>query len=145
MEQMTLGKDELAASATKLAHELMPKEHAAVVALTGDLGAGKTTFAQAFAKALGVDEHVTSPTYVIEKRYPLTNQKFAHLVHIDAYRLADADELRKLDWESTARDLKNLIIIEWADRVSELIPADAIRISLAYLDEDTRTLTYADR
>jgi tRNA threonylcarbamoyladenosine biosynthesis protein TsaE len=145
MEQMTLGKDELAARAMKLAHELMPEEHAAVIALTGDLGAGKTTFAQAFARALGVASHVTSPTFVIEKRYPLSGQLFAELIHIDAYRLDSAEELRKLDWESTAGDPKNVIVIEWADRVSELIPANAIRISLSYLDEDTRTLTYAGR
>ena len=127
-----------------LALSLVPAAHARVVALTGDLGAGKTTFAQAFAKALGVDEHVTSPTYVIEKRYPLTNQKFAHLVHIDAYRLADADELRKLDWSAAAADPSNLIIIEWADKVAELIPEDATQITLTYVDETTRSVSYGN-
>ncbi len=145
MEATLRTEAELVKGAGELALSLVPAAHARVVALTGDLGAGKTTFSQAFAKALGIDEHVTSPTYVIEKRYPLTNQKFAHLIHIDAYRLTSADELRKLDWVSTATDPQNLIIIEWADKVAELIPEDATQITLAYVDETTRSISYGNK
>ena len=145
MEMMTRKEEELVKDAEQMARELAPGEHARVIALMGDLGAGKTTFAKAFAASLGVDEHVTSPTFVIEKRYLLHDQKFSHLIHIDAYRLKDADELKKLDWQRTVSDPKNIILIEWADRVSELIPHDAVRISLAYLDEETRTITYDNK
>jgi tRNA threonylcarbamoyladenosine biosynthesis protein TsaE len=144
MEATLRTEAELVKEAEELARSLVPALHARVVALQGDLGAGKTTFTQAFAKALGVDEHVTSPTYVIEKRYPLANQKFAHLIHIDAYRLTDADELRKLDWERTVNDAGNLIIVEWADKVAALIPEDAVRITLAYVDETTRSISYGN-
>ena len=103
METMTRTEGELVQDAEQLARDLVPGPHARVVALMGDLGAGKTTYAKAFANALGVNDHVTSPTFVIEKRYPLHNQNFSQLIHIDAYRLENADELRKLDWERTHR------------------------------------------
>ena len=69
-------------------------EGAVVCALHGDLGAGKTTFTQTLARELGVEEIVTSPTFVIMKNYELTNQPFEKLVHIDAYRIEEIDEMR---------------------------------------------------
>jgi tRNA threonylcarbamoyladenosine biosynthesis protein TsaE len=101
---------------------------ATVVTLSGELGAGKTTFAQGMARALGVEETVTSPTFVIEKIYQLENQKFARLVHIDAYRLKSAHELEVLGWKELLADPGNLIVLEWPEQVAEAIPADAIRI-----------------
>ena len=101
---------------------------ATVITLSGELGAGKTTFVQEVARALGVSETVSSPTFVIEKIYELTDQKFSHLIHIDAYRLKDAEELKHLGWEEIAADAGNLICIEWPERVSELIPEGAIRV-----------------
>ncbi len=101
---------------------------ATVVALSGDLGAGKTTFAQGVARALGVEETVASPTFVIEKVYELRGQRWNRLVHIDAYRLKDANELGALGWGDLIAEQGNLILIEWPERVQEAIPADAIRI-----------------
>lgn len=101
---------------------------ATVVVLSGDLGAGKTTFVQAVAKALGVEEAVTSPTFVIEKIYQLKGQQFERLVHIDAYRLERAEELEKLGFRELLNDPGNLILLEWPERVPELIPDHAIRI-----------------
>ena len=138
----TYAREALEAEAARLAKSLAPGERARVVALIGDLGAGKTTFVQALARSLGVHEPVTSPTYVIEKIYPLEGQAFARLVHIDAYRLDTPDELVKLDWARTLSDAANLIVIEWADRVKELLPHDAITARLAVHDADTRTLAY---
>jgi tRNA threonylcarbamoyladenosine biosynthesis protein TsaE len=98
-----------------------------ILALSGELGAGKTTFVQAIAKALGVEETVTSPTFVIEKIYQLEDQKWRRLIHIDAYRLKSAHELEMLGWKELLADSGNLIIIEWPEKVSEAIPNDAIR------------------
>ena len=79
---------ELQAYARKFVASLMPHRDAAtLVTLSGDLGAGKTTFTQGIARALGVEETVASPTFVIEKVYVLTAQRWERLVHIDAYRL----------------------------------------------------------
>ena len=79
---------ELEVFAKEVTAALAPRGHTAVVmALYGDLGAGKSAFVKALAKALGVSGIVTSPTFVLQKIYPLQNQKFERLIHIDAYRL----------------------------------------------------------
>lgn len=120
--------DELTSFAREFVHAVTPREAARVIALSGELGAGKTTFAQGVAHALGVAETVSSPTFVIEKVYALAGQSFQRLIHIDAYRLSGAQDLRALGWEEIILDLGNLILLEWPERVPELIPADAIRI-----------------
>ncbi len=117
---------------------------ATVVALSGELGAGKTTFAQAMAKALGVEETVTSPTFVLEKIYALENQKFARLVHVDAYRLKVAHELEVLGWKELLQDPGNLIILEWPENVADVVPKDAIRITLTG-SGDTREIFYGTK
>ena len=113
---------------------------ATVVTLSGELGAGKTTFAQGIAKALGVEETVTSPTFVIEKIYQLEKQKFSRLVHIDAYRLNGAHELQMLGWDELLRDPQNLIVLEWPENVAELIPENAIRVRFE-IEGDGRIIT----
>ena len=112
---------------------------ATVIALSGELGAGKTTFTQAAAKALGVEETVNSPTFVIEKIYQLPldsargENKFSRLIHIDAYRLKSAEELTHLGWDDIIVDPLNLIIIEWPEHVEEAIPKNAHRIRIEIL------------
>ncbi|VAW19133.1 tRNA threonylcarbamoyladenosine biosynthesis protein TsaE, partial [hydrothermal vent metagenome] len=98
-----------------------------VVGLQGDLGAGKTAFTKSVAKALGVGVSVTSPTFVIEKIYKLPvraphaggpeNEIFSRLIHIDAYRLESGSELTSLGWEDISSDPKNIILIEWPEKV----------------------------
>jgi tRNA threonylcarbamoyladenosine biosynthesis protein TsaE len=126
-------------------HEFLAKlvpytDHAMCITLSGDLGAGKTTFTQGIARALGVEEHVTSPTFVLEKVYELSGQKWTRLIHIDAYRLVNEHELEVLGWHEMAQDPGNLIIIEWPEMVAELIPTDAIRITISG-DGDTREVS----
>lgn len=120
---------------------LAPKENAAtVVGLYGNLGAGKTAFTQCVAKVLGVGEKVLSPTFVIEKIYELTNQKFTHLIHIDAYRMDSSDELLHLGWKEITSNPKNLILIEWPERVADIMP-EHIKINLKVLeDEESREI-----
>jgi tRNA threonylcarbamoyladenosine biosynthesis protein TsaE len=116
---------------------LVPKSDAAtLVTLSGELGAGKTTFAQGIARALGVQEMVTSPTFVIEKIYKLEHQKWERLIHIDAYRLKSAHELEGLGWKELLTDSGNLIVLEWPERVAEAMPGDAIRISFEINGEE---------
>lgn len=114
---------------------------ATVLALSGDLGAGKTAFVKGVAKALGVQEHVTSPTFVIMKMYPLEG-RFKKLVHIDAYRLKGEHHLKVLGWEDLLEDPHNLICIEWPAQASGAMPAHAIRIALRYTGENEREIIY---
>jgi len=121
--------------------ELKPNPNTAtVVGLYGDLGAGKTFFTQIVAKTLGVEENIVSPTFVIEKIYAIKNnsaeQKFSHLIHIDAYRLETSAELLHLGWNSIISDPKNLILIEWPERVADIMPKH-IKISLKHLENET--------
>jgi len=112
---------------------------ATVVGLYGELGAGKTTFTQIIAKQFGIKETVTSPTFVIEKIYELTGQKFLHLIHIDAYRLESGDELMHLGWKDIIADPQNIILIEWPERVAEIMP-EHVKINLQHSSENTREI-----
>jgi len=112
-----------------------------VIGLIGELGAGKTTFAKAFAKELGVKETISSPTFVIEKIYKIKNKGgFTHLVHIDAYRLNEPEELISLGWKEIIENPKNIILIEWADKVKKILPKSYIRIDLKHLDGEKREI-----
>ncbi|MBI5140359.1 MAG: tRNA (adenosine(37)-N6)-threonylcarbamoyltransferase complex ATPase subunit type 1 TsaE [Candidatus Vogelbacteria bacterium] len=121
------------------------KNQATVVGLFGELGAGKTSFTQGVAKALGVEGDITSPTFVLEKIYKISkkyNRDFERLVHIDAYRLDEPKEILKLGWEELISDPKNLILIEWPERVSSELQKNLIKIKFESMgtDEDKRKI-----
>lgn len=121
--------------------KLKPSSNATVVGLYGDLGAGKTAFTKGVAKAFGVEEDITSPTFVIEKIYALSNQCFDTLIHIDAYRLEKAEELARLGWNNLLKDPKNIILIEWPEKVAEIMPKDHTKLFFTFIDENTRTIS----
>ncbi len=144
MEATAHTKEELQQEAKAFVSRLsQKKEGATVVALSGELGAGKTTFVQGMALMLGICDPITSPTFVVEKIYELSGQPFSHLVHIDAYRLKNAQELASLGFHTLITDPSNLMCIEWAENVQELIPSDAIRVTLSVLKEGGRHISYA--
>lgn len=122
-----------------LAGVLRPSGRATVVALEGELGAGKTTFVQGFARALGVREKIKSPTFVLMKIYALTkNKTFKHFVHIDCYRMQNSKDLTHLGLKEILRDRGAVILIEWADRIKKTLPRDAIKLTFLHgkkLDE----------
>lgn len=96
-----------------------------VLAMVGELGAGKTTFTQSLAKALGVQERVTSPTFVIMKVYKTKHQTIKNLVHIDAYRLGEAVDLSNIGWTDW-QDKNSVVVIEWADKVAKQLGKETI-------------------
>lgn len=145
-----------AAFALGLAHVVRGGD---VVALSGDLGAGKTTLVRDLARALGVPDHlVHSPTFVMVNQYPIrpgtTNS--ARLVHIDAYRLHGSDELDTLGWDTfidlgttdasgrpLAAHADAIVVIEWAQRLSDSLPTGErlARVGLVATSEDSREVT----
>ncbi|MEX0917412.1 MAG: tRNA (adenosine(37)-N6)-threonylcarbamoyltransferase complex ATPase subunit type 1 TsaE [Candidatus Paceibacterota bacterium] len=134
----------LHAEARCLLETLIPKENEAViVGLSGELGAGKTTFVKEIADLLGIEEIVTSPTFVIQKVYKLKNQKFSRLIHIDAYRLGGGGGLQVLGFEELLKDPKNLIFVEWPEKVKDILPNSTQIISFSVLDGERRELSYA--
>jgi len=120
------------------------QERAVVIGLRGDLGSGKTTFVQCVAEALGIEEPVTSPTFVIQKTYRLEGQTFKRLVHIDAYRIQSANEMPALRWEETVSDPSNIVFIEWPENIEGALPEDAIMINFTYVDENTRNIVFRE-
>lgn len=144
MKTKELSEKDIANEAVRFIETLAPEQSATVIGLHGDLGAGKTTFTQGLARALGIKESVTSPTFVIMKTYtlPKGDIHFSHLIHIDAYRLESGDELRKLGWETLLKDPHNLIVVEWADRIENILPRNTKRIRLDVSGETTRVFSY---
>ena len=104
-----------------------------VVGLSGDLGAGKTAFTQAISKHLGIKNKILSPTFVIMKKYELKNKKYDFLFHLDAYRLKNEKELLHLGWEEIISDRKNLVLIEWPENVSKIMPKNTKYIHISDL------------
>ncbi|HTK60340.1 MAG TPA: tRNA (adenosine(37)-N6)-threonylcarbamoyltransferase complex ATPase subunit type 1 TsaE [Candidatus Baltobacteraceae bacterium] len=112
-----------------------------VVALIGNLGAGKTVFAQAFAKALGVKERVQSPTFIFMHEHRLKRKSGpTYFVHADAYR-GGIPELRNIGIEEYFGRPETVVLIEWADRVKGLLPKKRITVRLRHLGGDRRSIS----
>ena len=121
-ETISNSVDETWAIAQALVEEL-PKR--AVLALHGDLGAGKTCFVQGIALALGINQPVTSPTFTIVNEY----HGDRYLCHIDLYRLSGADEVLALGFDEYL-EAEGIVAVEWPERAEEIFPADIINISI---------------
>ena len=107
------------------------------IALRGDLGAGKTCFARGLASGLGCDERqVSSPTFIVLQRYRGAR---IDLVHVDAYRLSNPEQLRDSGLELGAHDC--VAAIEWSERVESELPADTITVALIATSATDRAIT----
>lgn len=117
-----------------------------VLALEGNLGAGKTTFMQKFAKELHIEDTVTSPTYVIMKRYEVqddTIEIFKTLIHLDVYRIESIDEMRVLRFGELLQEQGAVVCIEWADKIKELLPEHTLYMEIQSTGEQSRTITFS--
>ena len=111
-----------------------------MLALRGDLGAGKTTFIQGLAKGLGIRKTIVSPTFIIVRRYPVSDGR--QFYHVDLYRLEEGigKELKNLGLTDEWGRKENIVVIEWADKARNEIPKNAIWIEFEYLDEHKRKI-----
>lgn len=108
-----------------------------LIAFTGDLGAGKTTFISGVAKGWGTVDHVTSPTFVLVNEY--YRQDHQVMYHMDAYRIGSLWEAEELDFD---RMLKTgPMLIEWAERIEPILPKDRIWIHMNYISDEIRSFT----
>jgi tRNA threonylcarbamoyladenosine biosynthesis protein TsaE len=132
-EVVTASAEETEAAGERLGRRLQP---GAVVALTGELGAGKTCFVQGLVRGLGASVRATSPTFVLVNQY--RGRVLVH--HVDAYRTDSMTELMDLG----LLDLMggdDVTLIEWADKLEPLLPPDAIRVHIAGVGDEPRTIT----
>ena len=121
--------------AGRFAQELAPGD---VVCLEGDLGAGKTTFTQGLAAAMGVPGRVTSPTFCIVQEH--AGERL--LVHMDLYRLHDEADVEAIGWEDYLAQ-GAVLVVEWPERAGSLVPADAKRVVFRHLDgEELRSIEF---
>ena len=127
--------DDTAAAAAAFAGVLHGGE---IVSLEGDLGAGKTCFARGIARALGIGQHVTSPTFVLQKRYRIPAGRVNALVHYDLYRLDSYDELLAIGFDDL--DEQSVALVEWGDRFVSEYPVPPIRVRLDYAGPDARAI-----
>lgn len=142
MKTIFTSEAELAAFAKTFAEKLSsPSSGATVVALTGDLGSGKTTFVKHVLGALGVLETVISPTFVLVREYPISKAEYAVAYHIDVYRLAQAEEIFDLGLSEILQNPQAIVFIEWADRIKDQLPSDALWLSFEHgKDEQERSV-----
>jgi len=103
-----------------------------VVAIAGDLGAGKTTLVRAICRGYGVRDEVTSPTYALVHEYQGAR---GPVYHVDLYRLGSPGELTSIGWYDIISS-NALVLVEWPERAGDLLPASAVPIELEYLPED---------
>lgn len=128
---ITRSEDDTLELAAKLARQWRP---GTVIAIDGNLGAGKTAFVRGLVQGLqGESSDVSSPTFVISQEYDTPSSP---VIHIDAYRIGSVSDLESIGWDEmlTARDA--IIAIEWAERIEQALPDDAVHITIDYVDEE---------
>lgn len=112
-----------------------------VFALFGELGSGKTTFTKGFGSALGIERHMTSPTFVISKEYIVRSSRIKKLVHVDCYRLSCGEDAENIGLDEYLNGGEAVLLLEWPDRIEEILPENVKRIHFEYVDENTRKIT----
>lgn len=138
-ELITTSKEETIRSGKECARRLSGKS---LVILSGDLGAGKTTFIQGMLEEFEIEGPYTSPTFVIMKQYDVRSEShpdIRRVYHTDAYRIGSS-EILSLGWEEWLDDPVGVVLLEWPERVADIIPEDAVKISLEWLDESKRKI-----
>lgn len=131
------------AEETTILGKLLGKElkTGVVMAFEGDLGSGKTTFIQGLAKGLGIHERIISPTFVLMRRYEVRGRKnIERFYHMDLYRIHSKRDLVNLDFEEIIRNPKNVVAVEWAERVPDLLPNYPLRIQCGYINNLKRKI-----
>ncbi len=125
----------------KIAKDLSQKfkNTGGIIALMGDLGAGKTTFTQGFAKALGIKEKIISPTFVITRQHQIPNTN-RFLFHIDLYRLENITSLPEIGISEFIDQKNSIVIIEWPEKILNLLPDETIKIKIEKIKNNERKI-----
>ncbi len=127
------------------------KYNATVIGLCGDLGSGKTTFTKYFAKQFGIlAKDIISPTFIIQKKFRIIKKErieknkqplpFKNFYHLDVYRIENSNEILKLKWQETLDNSENIILVEWANKIEDILPVDTIKMYFESIDENTRKI-----
>ncbi len=134
-------------SQTKKVGEILAKEilktktrNSILICLKGQLGSGKTTFLQGFARGLKIKKRILSPTFVLLKRFPLKNENFENFYHIDCYRIKKAKEILNLGLFQILKNKKNILAIEWANKIKKVIKQRALWLTFKIRGDKKREI-----
>lgn len=132
--------------------KLQPTEGAVVLGFSGNLGSGKTTFLQGFAKGLGIEEKILSPTFVVMKHFKFsrhsgippsgTNFKFTDFYHIDCYRLKNEKDILELDFKNIIKNPRNIVAVEWPEKIKKALPKNIILVRFEFIDKNKREIKF---
>jgi tRNA threonylcarbamoyladenosine biosynthesis protein TsaE len=128
-----------------LAREILKTKNlkqAFVLGLEGDLGGGKTCFLQGFAKGLGIKTKITSPTFVIMRRYKIQNTRYKiqDFYHIDCYRIKKPKEILTLGFKEIISNPRNIVAVEWADRIKKILPQNSLLFRFKFVNKTSREI-----
>ena len=117
-----------------------PREKSFVLGLEGDLGGGKTTFLQGFAKGLGIKEKILSSTFLIMRKFEIRNSKFENFIHIDCYRIKKPKEILALGFKEIISNPQNIVAVEWAGRIKKILPKNSLILKFQFLNKNSRKI-----
>ena len=145
MEILTLSPNQTKKTGEALAKELIGeslRKKAFVLALEGELGGGKTTFLQGFAMGLGIKDKILSPTFVLMKRFVMKKNKngFKDFYHLDCYRIENPKDILSLDFKKIISNPRNVMAIEWADRIKKILPKDTLILKFDFINKTKRRI-----
>jgi tRNA threonylcarbamoyladenosine biosynthesis protein TsaE len=113
-----------------------------IIALVGDLGAGKTIFTKGLAKGLGIKKNIASPTFILMKIYNVNqNNNIKFLAHLDAYRIKNADSLLAIGLKDYLGKSDTVTVIEWADKIKKILPKKAKFIKILHQNNNLRKIS----
>ena len=117
-------------------------KNAAVLGLLGDLGGGKTSFTQGLAKNLGIKKDILSPTFILMQSYGIKKSSlpWKNFYHLDAYRVKSSKEILKLGFEEIIKNNQNIVVVEWADIIKDIMPKNTLWIEFQWPDENERKI-----
>ncbi len=143
MEIISLSASETKQAGQRLAEQILSgKEKRRIIALKGELGAGKTTFLQGFAQGLKIKKKVLSPTFIIFNKLRIRSACFKNFYHFDCYRINDFKEIEALGFKEIVSDPKNIIAIEWPEKIKKILPREVLIIIFKILEGDKRKIIY---
>lgn len=138
MDYVSKSEEETRNLAKKIVSTAKPGD---IFALYGDLGSGKTTFTKGFAEGLEIKKHITSPTFVISKEYPIESKEIKKLVHTDCYRLSTEVDAENIGLSEYLHDGDSILVLEWPEKIEKILPKNTKKIYFEYIDENTRKIT----
>lgn len=133
-----------------------PRDQALIIGLEGDLGGGKTTFLQGFARGLKIKEKILSPSFIILRKFQVPNyklqtnskfqiSKFQIFYHIDCYRIEKPKELLDLGFKEIISNPQNIVAVEWAEKIKKILPKKILWINFEFIDKTTRKLIIKEK